>query len=188
LDAAACSSDLLSASGAPRRHLEHAATVLAADPNHPWTKLRSQVAGKLGSGITLCLTGGRGNGKTQMGVDLILRVTRQGKPAMFTTAQRVFMAFKGSFDQGSRQTEIQVLDGFRRPALLVIDEVGRRSESEWENRTLFELLNARYGDMTDTVMTCNLDRAALAESLGPSISSRMKEGGGIIECDWESFR
>jgi hypothetical protein len=42
--------------------------------------------------------------------------------------------------------------------------------------------------MTDTILTCNLDRNMLAENLGPSIVSRMKEGGGILECNWPSFR
>lgn len=178
--------DLWNRADVPQRHAE--AQTEAIDAAHPWAKTRDRVAGMLGRGFTLCLTGTRGNGKTQMAVDCIRRVTRQGKPARFISAQRVFMLFKGTFDDGAKQTEIQVLDSLRRPALLVIDEIGQRTESAWENRTFFELLNARYNDMTDTILTANLAPAELAANLGPSIISRMQEGGGILKCDWPSFR
>jgi DNA replication protein DnaC len=172
----------------PKRHAERALHPGVVDPDHPWTKTRTRILSMLGKGVTLCLTGTRGNGKTQLGVDAILTTTLDGRPAQFVSAQRLFMTFKSSFDEGARRTEIQILDSFRRASLLVIDEVGQRTESGWENRTLFELLNARYGDMTDTILTCNLDRPMLAENLGPSIISRMQEGGGILECNWPSFR
>jgi len=42
--------------------------------------------------------------------------------------------------------------------------------------------------MNDTILTCNLGTEELAASLGPSIVSRMEEGGGVIECNWPSFR
>lgn len=172
----------------PKRHAERATNPGSIDPAHPWTKTRARVLGMLGKGVMVCLTGTRGNGKTQIGVDAILTTTRGGRSAMFVTAQRLFMAFKGSFDEGAKRNEIQVLDDFRRPALLVIDEIGQRAESEWENRTFFELLNARYNDLTDTILTCNLEASKLVASIGPSLASRMQEGGGVMECNWPTFR
>ena len=142
----------------------------------------------LGKGVTLCLTGTRGNGKTQLGVEAILATTLKGNPALFRTAQRMFMEFKGSFNDEAMRNELQVLDGLRRPRVLVLDEIGQRTESGWENRTFFEVLNARYNDKTDTIMTCNLTLQELRQNLGPSLVDRMKEGGGIVECHWPSFR
>jgi hypothetical protein len=172
----------------PKRHADRALHPTPCPMNHPWVKTRDQVIAMLGKGVTVCLTGSRGNGKTQIGVDAIMQMTLRGRPALFVTAQRMFMTFKGAFDDGAKRTEVQVLDGFRRPALLVIDEIGQRTESEWENRTFFELLNARYNDLTDTILTANLEPAKLMENLGLSLVSRMTEGGGIIACNWPSFR
>lgn len=172
----------------PRRHADRAMRPGKIDPKHPWSITRSKIHGIIGRGATICLTGTRGNGKTQLAVDAILTVTMRGHSALFVTAQRLFMEFKASFDDGARRNEVQVMDGFRRPSLLVIDEIGQRTESDWENRVFFELLNARYNDMTDTILTANLSGQTLSENLGDSIVSRMTEGGGIVECNWESFR
>jgi len=32
------------------------------------------------------------------------------------------------------------------------------------------------------------EKAAFTAHVGPSVSDRMREGGGIISMDWESFR
>lgn len=180
--------ELWSKADVPKRHADRALHPQPTPMNHPWAKERDRVLSTLGRGVTVCLTGSRGNGKTQIGVEAILKTTLAGRSARFVTAQRMFMEFKASFDDGSKRTEVQVLDALRRPALLVIDEVGQRTESEWESRTLFELLNARYNDLSDTVLTANLEPGQLAENLGPSLVSRMQEGGGIISCNWPSFR
>ncbi|MCC6234284.1 MAG: ATP-binding protein [Verrucomicrobiales bacterium] len=173
----------------PRRHAERAIARVPIDETHPWARERSRILGILGkSGVTLCLTGTRGSGKTQIAVDAIRAVTAAGRPAVFTTAQRFFIALKASYDGSAKRSEMQVLESFRRPSLLVIDEIGNRSESDWENRTFFELLDSRYGDMTDTILTCNLEPQEVSANLGPSIVSRMSEGGGIIRCSWPSFR
>lgn len=42
--------------------------------------------------------------------------------------------------------------------------------------------------MSDTLIISNQDVSALTASLGPSTVSRMRETGGVIECDWESYR
>lgn len=172
----------------PRRHADRALHPAAAAPSSGWDQTRARVLAMLGKGVTVCLTGNRGNGKTQIAVDAILATTLKGNSALFRTAQRMFMEFKGTFDEGARRTELQVLESLRRPSLLVIDEIGHRTESEWENRTFFEVLNARYNDLSDTLLTCNLTLQELRQNLGPSLVDRMKEGGGMVECHWPSFR
>ncbi len=98
------------------------------------------------------------------------------------------MECKGSFNDEAVRNEPQVLDSLRRPRLLVLDEIGQRTESGWENRTFLEVLNARYNEKSDTIMTRNLNLKELRQNLGPSLVGRMKEGGGMVECDWPSFR
>jgi len=172
----------------PKRHAERAMHPGAVDPATAWAQTKATVLAMLGKGVTVCLTGTRGNGKTQIGVEAILATTLKGNSAAFRTAQGMFMEFKGAFGEEARRTELQVLERFRRPSLLVLDEIGQRTESEWENRTFFEVLNARYNDMSDTVLTCNLTIQELRQNLGPSLVDRMKEGGGMVECHWPSFR
>ncbi len=168
---------------APKRHV-------LGNPcrNGPWGKKLATLQARLGKGILIGLVGNRGVGKTQLAVELMKWVTSHGESALFRTAMELIMRFKDTYRQDSEEGELAVLRIHRRPALLVIDEIARRGQTEWENNMLFELLNQRYADMTDTILICNLGMAEFEASLGPSIVSRMQEGGGIIECNWPSFR
>lgn len=180
--------ELWNASQVPARHADKALHPPQTPPGHAWVRTRDKVMAAIGRGVTICLTGTRGNGKTQIAVDAILKTTLQGRRARFVTAARLFAEVRGAFGDGAKKTEVEVLDGFRRPKLLVIDEIGQRADTAFESRILFELLNARYNDMTDTILTANLDPSQLVEALGPSLVSRMTEGGGVIHCTWASFR
>jgi len=53
---------------------------------------------------------------------------------------------------------------------------------------LFELLNRRYNDLKDTILIANKSKAEFQDYIGPSLASRMNETGGIVECNWPSFR
>jgi DNA replication protein DnaC len=62
----------------------------------------------------------------------------------------LLMRLKQSYRKDAAETEVAIIKDHRRPSLLVIDEFARRGETDWENNVLFELLNQRYADMTDT--------------------------------------
>ncbi len=141
-----------------------------------------------GRGVTIALVGERGNGKTQMSVELMRVATKQLKWALFTTAMGFFIAVKTSYRRDAEKTEENIMLEYGKPNLLVIDEIGKRSDSEWENNMLFELLNRRYNAIRDTILICNKSKPDFEDYLGPSIASRMNETGGIIECNWPSFR
>jgi hypothetical protein len=42
--------------------------------------------------------------------------------------------------------------------------------------------------MRDTIMISNETPEKMLAQVGPSIEDRMRECGGIIECNWPSFR
>lgn len=150
------------------------------------TKLKSML--EPSTGRILALVGGRGNGKTQLAVELMKARTAALKSALFSSAVEFFIKIKSTYRKDSETDEMEVLKEFQKPSLLVIDEIGKRGGSEWENTMLFELLNRRYNDMTDTILIDNRTKTEFAETIGPSLASRMNEGGGIIECAWGSFR
>ena len=176
--------DLGHSSNPPKRHWERR----DLDRSGPWGRTASSLEAKLGNGFLVALIGLRGNGKTQLGVELIRGAAARGKRARYTTATEFFMDVKASYKKDSNIDEHDVLATYRKPSLLVMDEVGRRGETDWEDRLLFELLDKRYGDLKDTLLLSNQERQAFLEAIGPSLASRMSEGGGIINCEWGSFR
>lgn len=169
---------------APERHV---AKRLGTNP-HPWREKLAAVGGRIGKGMMVGLVGGRGTGKTQLAVEVMRESTRHGRSALFTTAMDFFIEIKRTYRKDSEQDERAVLGRYKRRKLLVIDEIGKRSESEWENNLLFTVLNSRYNDVLDTILIDNRSKEDFVATIGPSLADRMNECGGIIECNWPSFR
>ncbi len=171
------------AANLPKRHL-----ACDVDRSGRWGEAEASLRERLGTGCTLALIGGNGPGKTQMAVELAKDAMRAGSKAHYTTAVEMIMHFKEAYNPNSKETERVIMAQYRRYGLLVIDEYHEKRETDWERQILFELINKRYADMTDTILISNLAASGMAGIVGPSINDRMREGGGIIECNWPSFR
>lgn len=170
--------------GAPERHAQRT----AIDKSGPWGEFLKKINSSLGEGRMWALCGTRGNGKTQMAVEIMRHATQIGMSARYVVVTEFFAAIKATYRKDWTETEMNVIERFRKPKLLVIDEIGKRGESDWENNLLFLLLDKRYTDMTDTIVVANLDSDKMGENLGSSIASRLGETGGLIECTWPSRR
>lgn len=171
--------------GAPKRHCDKP----ELNMDGPWGKAFNSLKEKLGTGFLVGIVGKRGPGKTQLGVALMYAATKAHRSAKFCTATEFFMEIKSTYRKNSQYSELDTVKDFRKPSLLVIDEIGRRGETDWENNLLFELLNKRYDDQTDTFVISNQPRPEFSQALGDSLISRMTETGGLIVCDdWPSFR
>jgi DNA replication protein DnaC len=168
---------------APKRHTESAIT-----PTGEWGERLAAINKRIGKGMLVALIGIRGTGKTQMAVEVMRAATEALRSTKYITAMEFFMSIKATYRDGSGKSEQQVIDEYRAKKLLVIDEIGKRGQTDWENNLLFELINRRYNDMSDTLVIDNSAPAEFVAAIGPSIASRMNECGGIIECKWESFR
>ena len=151
-----------------------------------WDRKLADLTKKIDSGLMIALLGLRGCGKTQLAVELMRESCHLGKSARYTTAMDIFIDIRDAYKL--QKSERSVLLGFERPSLLVIDEAQERGESSWEDRMLTALIDSRYSQRRDTIIISNLKRDDFLSSMGSSIVSRMIETGGVIECDWPSFR
>jgi DNA replication protein DnaC len=168
---------------APLRHVSNTAI-----KEGPWERALAHIESLIGTGMLVALAGNRGTGKTQLAVELMRHATGNGKSALFTSAIGFFMDIKATYRKDAMKDEGEVLLKFAKPMLLVIDEIGKRSDSEWENNLLFELINRRYNALKDTVLIDNRSKQECEVSLGDSLVSRLNETGGILNCVWPSFR
>jgi len=98
-----------------------------------------------------------------------------------------FLDLKAGYrDKGA--AEKQVIEQYCTPSLLILDEVQERGETPWEDRILGHLIDRRYGAQKDTLLISNQTKENFLSSIGESAASRIRETGGMIICDWESYR
>ena len=177
--------DLWLGSKIPKRHAERK-EFKEDDSAKGWRTTGKGIVEKLGSGFLVALTGIRGNGKTQLAVCAIREAARRLMSCRYVKAMDVFLEMRESFKGNG--TELDTVNKYACFDLLAIDELGVRGESAWEDRVLTHLLDRRYDDRRDTILISNQSEGDFAEAVGASVMSRLTETGGIIQCDWPSFR
>lgn len=172
------------AANIPKRHAQAALDDETAPKR--WRRVRDGILDDLGSGFSYALLGPRGTGKTQIAVQAVLAAVRTQRYTVYCKAMDVFLWIRRA--KSLDEPELDAISEFLSPQLLVIDEVGERGETEFEDRMLVHIIDKRYDAMKDTIIIANLMPDEFREAMGPSISDRLRETGGAIVCDWESFR
>lgn len=142
-------------------------------------------ADNLARGVCMILRGNPGTGKNHLSSAIMMQVMQAGRSAMRIKAQAYLDAYWAQ-DFGERD---RWMSRMARVDLLVIDEIGRASNSKAANDAFFRLLDERYENMRPTIVISNLDREGLRETLGPAAYDRLTEGGGnLVNFDWSSHR
>jgi DNA replication protein DnaC len=139
----------------------------------------------------LLLIGDRGPGKTQMGTWWAWQRHKAGlSPGWYRKTSDLIAEIKRTWNEGGKSlgTEDDVLRKYRRTPFLVLDEFHERGASDWEARTLNNIIDHRYDSMLGTVIISNVAPADVERDVSRSIISRAQETGGQILCDWPSYR
>ena len=173
----------LSNANVPERHIK----TVDGESSGEWQKARDKVVNQIGGGFAFALLGPRGTGKTQLGVHTIVQSARMGRSCLYAKAMDFFLTVRATYKSETR-TELEAIELFTDPCMLVLDELQVRGETEFEDRMLTYMLDKRYDSMRDTILIANLTESQFRESMGYSISDRLAETGGIIECKWDNFR
>lgn len=156
------------------------------------------------SGAIVALSGDRGLGKTTIAAQIaIMRLWEDwdsrysgGSVTHRITSYRKLTAVVGRLKAlygdfgtiGIEQLE-SIRDHLASVELLVIDELNEcADDSKHKDRILADLIDRRYASNRDTLVITNQPVEEFRRTVNPSILSRLNEHGGIIACDWESFR
>jgi DNA replication protein DnaC len=169
-----------------------------------WLANYAQALATTDSGGITILYGGYGTGKTRMAWEVARAhkskrpnigtggigwstITKK-RPMIYTTAVNLFRTIKSTYTAGTEKSEKEVVSDYTEAALLVIDEVQERGETQYEDRQLTAIIDARYAADMPTILISNYTWERLSSTLSPAVIDRIEENGAKLAFTWESFR
>jgi DNA replication protein DnaC len=131
-----------------------------------------------------------GTGKTH----LLWALVKANRGARLWNLSGIIRRVKCSFAPTARESEEDIIRELARTRILVIDEIGRQSKSDFERTFIFDLFDMRYGGRLPTVLCSNLPVLGnaggedIAGCIGMAAMDRINENAVEIFCDWENYR
>lgn len=110
----------------------------------------------------LFLYGPRGTGKTKLAAIIANEKARSGEPVLFSSVPDLMSDIRATF--GS-DTTAETLRAVREAPCLVLDDLGAERMTEWVGEQLFCILNYRYNEKLQTVVTSNYDSVEIIKHM-----------------------
>lgn len=123
----------------------------------------------------LMLRGSPGSGKTHIAVAILRAVLDRGYSGIYWNFSDLLERIRNTFGGGSDTTQEELLGPMESLDLLVLDDVGAESTSDWVRDRLYLIINRRYEAARPLVITTNCSEAELAARVGPRTASRLYE-------------
>lgn len=138
---------------------------------------------KARSRVGILMHGHFGNGKTHLASAITSVVRDQGFRPVFLRALTLFNAFRSRSDKANSLAKL-----LAHCPLLIIDELGRSTGSEFERNQLIEIIDARGLLGYPTIIITNLDGKGYLELMGGAIASRTQTLFYPVAFDWDDYR
>jgi len=118
--------------------------------------------------------GDNGTGKTHLAWAIAKDVVRMhGNTTKVVVLPDLIRELREGWSHPAADPESYVLERYRDPALLVVDEVSRHAYYGEPTQHLYHLINHRMNWLRPTILTTNETIEGLAESLGSALMSRI---------------
>lgn len=166
----------LRASGVPERYLgaEHDMAPAMAD--------------SVSAGKGFYLDGPQGTGKTHLAYSVARICIDRGIKTACVSSTALMEAYRNR-----NREDAELTRRLKACKLLVIDDLGKESPTQYACERLFEIIDTRYNSMRPIIVTSNYSRGEIARKLtegdvGKSIASRLSEMTQRIHIDGEDRR
>lgn len=108
--------------------------------------------------------GGCGTGKTFLACLIALAQINQEFKSFFLTSTSLFYKLN-PFEQ-KKDFIAEVRNEVLQSHCLILDDLGAEKSSDWTNSTLFDVINHRYNENAQTIITSNFDIKTLQKRWG----------------------
>lgn len=144
------------------------------------------------NGSGLYIYGPAGTGKTMLASLIVNEIILEYQTrALFINITRDFFSpIRSTYNSENEQygKGEKIFNKIASAELLVIDDFGVQSDSEWEKRTLYDLINIRYERVLPTIITSNEEPRKWKELFAGRIYSRLEEVSEMIFIESIDYR
>ena len=152
--------------------------------------------------ISLYLHGDCGTGKTKLTSILANERIKSGFAVLFVSLTELFRTLQDSFDMPSKEQKDKIMPLIKSARCLILDDLGTTQRTEWKVAILQEIIDYRYANVLQTIVTSNYSLSELKEHLvirdksgrikddkqASRITSRLEEMCQVAKLDTPSFR
>ena len=117
----------------------------------------------------LLLKGGYGCGKTHLAAAIANHRLSLGHPVLFVNTPDLLDHLRAAYNPNGPVSYDERFEQVRNSPLLILDDLGTQSNTEWAQEKLYQIFNHRYNAKLPTVITTNIE----LESVEIRIRSRM---------------
>jgi DNA replication protein DnaC len=120
-------------------------------------------------GLRLC--GSVGTGKTHCAAGIVRHIAEQEKPVKFRSFSQIYRDLRECYTLNRNEQDV-LRELFKAP-FLVLDDLGAGSLSDFERRSVTDILDERMGNLRPTVVTTNWSLKQIEEKMDDRIASRL---------------
>jgi len=117
----------------------------------------------------LVFVGPYGCGKTHLAAAVANYCINHGHPVVFKEVPDLLDHLRATYSPESQVTYDQLFEGVRNAPILILDDLGTESATDWAREKLYQIFNYRYAKKLPTVITMSTQ----VEEADPRLASRM---------------
>lgn len=135
----------------------------------------------------LFLHGVPGCGKTSLAAGLVRECLWEGVPARMVVVPQLLQALRVA-TWNTRVNEQELLERYSRAPVLVLDDLGAEDKTDRTMDRLYLIVNERYQECRQTVITSNLKIPEISKQLHARLASRIGEMCETIKFPAKDYR
>ncbi len=135
-----------------------------------------------------------GTGKTDLAVSFLKNVILNSEPlceydgkyrlqdnlGLFVSVPVMLLNIRGAFKSETIE-EMDLIKKYMKPEILIMDDLGTEKTTDWVIQTLYVIINSRYEEDKQTVITSNYSLEEIRKNLNDKIASRIIAMTEVIE-------